>query len=222
MLVCVWRSVPPPPHVGVGVKVELRLERFGSKSFPCWIMSPHVIFPSKNRAQVQGTIKRTYFLSSHGPPCFRSTSASLVGHLLPFFLNCNISYLTVTKFLIAFIKSPYGKLRYSNKKQWLLTPILITGRLWLWPACVHVEIQAARFLTNITELRRCGSSEPVDPDFAAYSQIPVKEFFLEPHGQWKVVIWSREVQTVFWNNGKIGWLPSLFCPEYGIHIPSWG
>lgn len=116
MLVCVWRSVPPPPHVGVGVKVELRFERFGSKSFPCWIMSPHVIFPSKNRAQVQGTIKRTYFLSSHGPPCFRSTSASLVGHLLPFFfLNCNISYLTVTKFLIAFISLLVGNCAIVTK-----------------------------------------------------------------------------------------------------------
>lgn len=183
-MACVWRSVPPPPRVGVGVKVELRLERFGSKSFPCWIMSPHVIFPSKNRTQVQGTIKRTYFLSSHGPPSFRSTSLLLLWViLLPFFfLNCNISSLTVTKFLIAFIKSPYGKLRCSNKKQWLLTPILVTGRLWLWPARVHVEIQAARFLTSITELRRCGSSEPVDPDFAAYSQIPAKEFF--PGATW--------------------------------------
>lgn len=155
---------------------------------------------------------------SEALPCFSCGSFCC----LFFFLNCNISSLTVTKFLIAFIKSPYGKLRCSNKNQWLLSPIPVTGRPWLWPARVHVEIQAARFLTSITELRRCGSSEPVDPDFAAYSQIPAEEFFLEPHGQWKVVVWSREVQTVFWNNGKIGWLPSLFCPEFGIHISSWG
>lgn len=114
---------------------------------------------------------------SEALPCFSCGSFCCL-----FFLNCNISSLTVTKFLIAFIKSPYGKLRCSNKKQWLLTPIPVTGRLWLWPARVHVEIQAARFLTSITELRRCGSSEPVDPDFAAYSQIPAKEFF--PGATW--------------------------------------
>lgn len=209
VVVCVWRSVPSPPHVGVGVKVELRLERFGSKSFPCWIMSPHVTFLSENRVQVQGTIRRRHFLSSRGSFCI-------------FFKNCNISSFTETKFLIAFIKSPYGKLRCSNKEQRLLTPILITGRLWLCLARVHVEIQAARILTSITELRRCGSSEPVHPDFCSYSQIPTKKFFLEPHGQWKVVICSEKSRQYFETMWQIGWLPSLFCPEYGIHISSWG
>lgn len=56
-----------------------------------------------NRAQVQRTIKsRIYFLSSSGPPCFRSTFLPLSWDVLLLFYY-NISALTGTKFLIAFI-----------------------------------------------------------------------------------------------------------------------